>query len=443
MALKSRSSKVRGLIPLHGLQLACCAVIAGLGLHASARLARQADTTRIALDAFITTKNGDSALHQATSASLADAVEIIVKRNDTLDQIFRRLELSLTDLANIRALDTARHALDRIRPGDMLTVFTRDDRIVGLQRPLSINQTLRVERDATDNFTASVEEVPLVRHMATASGTIRSSLYAAGNAAGLHDAVIGKLADVFRWDVDFVLDLRVGDSFALVYEQYERDGQIVGEGKGNVLAAEFVNDGIRYQAVRYENAAGEADYYTPEGVSLRKAFLKAPVQFTRISSVFNPNRKHPVLNTIRAHRGVDYAAPSGTEIYAAGAGRVKFVGKNGGFGNLVELSHANGVVTRYGHMSRFAKGLKTGQRVEQGDLIGYVGMTGLATGPHLHFEFIDNGVTIDPQKALRRSKPGTPVSPGERARFDTLAAPLLERLTAASAPATVTALAAP
>jgi murein DD-endopeptidase MepM/ murein hydrolase activator NlpD len=177
-------------------------------------------------------------------------------------------------------------------------------------------------------------------------------------------------------------------------------------------------------------------------VSLRKAFLKTPVQFTRISSVFNPNRKHPVLNTIRAHKGVDYAAPSGTPIYAAGAGRVKFRGVKGGFGNMVELSHANGIVTRYGHMSRFAKGLKTGDRVEQGQKIGYVGMTGLATGPHLHFEFIDNGVTIDPQKALRRSKPGTPVPPDERARFDLVAAPLLARLDAGSVPDTTTTLAA-
>jgi murein DD-endopeptidase MepM/ murein hydrolase activator NlpD len=440
VALTSRSSKVRGLIPLHGLQLLCCAVIAGLGLQASAHLARHSDKTRIALDAFVARQIEESAA-AATGSGFAEAVQIIVKRNDTLDQIFRRMQLSLADLADIRALDMAREALDRIRPGDMLTVFTRDDQIVGLERPLSLEQTLKIERDASDAFTASVESVPLNRHLVTASGTIRSNLFAAGYAAGLHDAVLWQVEDIFRWDVDFMLDLRVNDSFTLVYEQLEKDGQIVGDGE--VLAAEFVNQGTRFRAVRYENAAGEVAYYTPEGVPLRKAFLKAPVQFTRISSVFNPNRKHPVLNTIRAHRGVDYAAPSGTKIYAAGAGRVKFVGVKGGFGNLVELSHANGIVTRYGHMSRFAKGIKAGQRVEQGDLIGYVGMTGLATGPHLHFEFIDNGVTIDPQKALRRSKPGEPVPADERARFELVAAPLLARLDAGSAPAAVIALAAP
>jgi murein DD-endopeptidase MepM/ murein hydrolase activator NlpD len=391
------------------------------------------------VDSFIALQSDDSAL-QATGSAFAEAVQIIVKRNDTLDQIFRRMELSLADLANIRALDVAREALDRIRPGEMLTVFKQGDQVVALQRPLSINQTLKIERDASDNFTASVEEVPLVRRLVTATGTIKSSLFADGNAAGLHDAVIRQVEDIFRWDVDFMLDLRVNDSFTLVYEQLERDGEIVGDGE--VLAAEFVNQGTRFRAVRYENAAGDVAYYTPEGVPMRKAFLKAPVQFTRISSVFNPSRKHPVLNTIRAHRGVDYAAPSGTPILAAGAGRVRFVGVKGGFGNLVELSHANGIVTRYGHMSRFARGLKVGQRVEQGQEIGRVGMTGLATGPHLHFEFIDNGVTVDPQKALRRSTPGDPIAAAERARFELVAAPLLARLDAGSAPAVI-ALAAP
>lgn len=435
MTLKPRNSKAFGLIPLHGLQLLCCAVIAGLGLKTAAHFAQESDATRIALDALVASQASESVL-DATSAGLGEAVEIIVKRNDTLDQIFRRMQLSLTDLANIRAIDTARQALDRIRPGDILTVFTRDNQIVALQRPLSVSQTLKIERDAADNFTASIEEVPLVRHVVTASGTITSNLYASGYAAGLSDATIRQLEDIFRWDVDFMLDLRVNDSFAVVYEQMEKDGVMVAD--RNVLAAEFINQGTRYRAVRYENIEGEAAYFTPDGVSLRKAFLKSPVQYSRISSVFNPNRKHPVLNTIRAHRGVDYAAPSGTPIQAAGAGRVKFRGVKGGFGNLVELAHANGIVTRYGHMSRFAAGLKVGSRVEQGQLIGYVGKTGLATGPHLHFEFVDNGTTIDPQKALRRSKPGEPVPANERARFNQAVAPLLLQLEDAAAPIATT-----
>jgi len=426
--------KSLGVIPLRGLQLLCCAVVTGLALHASVGLSRKADATRIAREGFAAQLASDPTL-QAAGDGLAEAIQIVVQRNDTLDQIFRRLQLSLTDLANIRAVSMARAALDRIRPGELLTFFRRGDQLVGLQRPLSISQTLKIQRDAGDTFTASVEEVPLLHRVVTSTASIDSSLFAAGSAAGLRDATIMQLADIFRWDVDFVLDLRGGDSFKVVYEQLEKDGKVVAQ--GDILAAEFINDGKRYRAVRYVDAGGKADYFTPEGTSLRKAFLKAPLEFSRISSVFNPARRHPILNTIRAHRGVDYAAPSGTPIRAAGAGRVQFRGVKGGFGNMVELAHAGGIVTRYGHMSRFAAGLAPGQHVEQGQVIGYVGMTGLATGPHLHFEYIDHGTSVDPQKAMRLAHPGTPVSPAERAHFTQLVAPLLRQLDAmpAAAPA--------
>jgi murein DD-endopeptidase MepM/ murein hydrolase activator NlpD len=266
-------------------------------------------------------------------------------------------------------------------------------------------------------------------------------VFVAGGAAGLRDATILKLSDIFAWDVDFVLDPRAGDSFTVVYEQLAKEGRVVGD--GNILAAEFINDGKRFRAVRYVDAAGRVDYYTPEGASLRKSFLKMPVQFSRISSVFNPRRRHPVLNTIRAHRGVDYAAPAGTPVSAISAGRVQFRGQKGGFGNVIELAHTNGIVTRYGHLSRFAQGLTAGQKVDQGQVIAYVGMTGLATGPHLHFEFIEHGVNIDPQKAMSRATPGIPVPAAERTGFSQTVAPLLARLDAgpASAPATTKAVA--
>jgi murein DD-endopeptidase MepM/ murein hydrolase activator NlpD len=433
-----KSSKVWSVIPLGGWQLICCAAVAGLALHTSAGLVEKADPADVAIKAFEARQAGDSALKVA-GESLSDAIEVIVKRNDTLDQIFRRLQLSLSDLADIRAIEAARLALDRIRPGDPLTFFKREGQLVGLQRPLPIgsssttSQTLKIERDPSDNFTASVEEVPLARNVVTAKGTIDSSLFAAGSAAGLRDATVMELAEVFRWDVDFVLDVSAGDSFTLVYEQLAKEGQVVRDGK--ILAAEFVNDGKTYRAVRFVNAAGEADYYTPDGASLRKAFLKAPVQFSRISSVFNPRRKHPVLNTIRAHRGVDYAAPSGTPVLASGAGRVQYRGQKGGFGNVIEIAHSGGVVTRYGHLSSFAKGLAVGQKVNQGELIGRVGKTGLATGPHLHFEYIERGVYIDPQMAMRRASPGTPVPPAERASFNQVAATMTARLEAGPAPA--------
>jgi murein DD-endopeptidase MepM/ murein hydrolase activator NlpD len=421
------------MVPLTGLQLLCCAAVVGVGMHVTAGLGSRADATRVAMSAFEAAQQGESAVDaalQAASAGLSE-IKVVVARNDTLDQIFRRLEFSLSDLANIRTLDAARHALDRLRPGDLLTFFTRGEQLVGLQRPLSLSQTLHVERNDTDQFVASVEDLPLQRNVVTAAGTIESSLFAAGTTAGLRDATTLALAEIFRWDVDFVLDLRAGDSFTLIYEQLERDGENLAD--GNILAAEFVNDGKRFRAVRYENAAGKADFYTPEGVSLRKAFLKAPVQFSRISSIFNPNRKHPVLNRIRAHRGVDYAAPTGTPVRAAGAGRLQFRGVKGGFGNVVEIAHAGKVVTRYGHLSRFTKGLGNGAKIEQGQVIGYVGMTGLATGPHLHFEYIERGVFIDPQKAMRRGEPGPPVPASERAAFDLQTAPMLARLDARQA----------
>jgi murein DD-endopeptidase MepM/ murein hydrolase activator NlpD len=428
-------SRIRGVIPLRGLQLVCCAAVAALGLHASITLYRHSEPARVAVNAFEAASVAEptQGALEAASNSLVDAVQVVVQRNDTLDQIFRRLEFSLTDLADIRALDAARQALDRIRPGDLLTFFKRGEQLIGLQRPLSMSQTLKVQRDAADNFVASVEEVPLKRHLVTAEGRIDSSLFAAGSTAGLRDATIMELAEIFRWDVDFVLDLRAGDSFTLVYEQIEKEGQLVGD--GNILAAEFINGGRSFRAIRYVNAEGKADFYTPEGASLRKAFLKAPVQFSRISSVFNPRRKHPVLNTIRAHRGIDYAAPRGTPIRSAGAGRVQFRGVKGGFGNVVEVAHSGGVVTRYGHMSRFANGLTRGQKIDQGQIIGYVGSTGLATGPHLHFEYIERGVYLDPQKAMRRAEPGAPIPANERAIFGLRAAPLLARLDTGPVPA--------
>jgi murein DD-endopeptidase MepM/ murein hydrolase activator NlpD len=414
------------MVPLHGLQLLCCAAVVGVGMHVSAGLTHRSEVARVAMTAFQASHQGESpvdAALQAASAGLS-RVNVVVKRNDTLDQIFRRLELSLTDLANIRALDAARNALDRLRPDDVLTFFTRGNEVVSLSRPLAINQTLRVERNET-GFVASVEEVPLQTTVVTTSGTIDSSLYAAGAKAGLRDVTIDALADVFQWDVDF-FHLQEGDSFNVVHEQLWRDGKVVKD--GDILAADFVEGGKRIRAVRYRNAQGKSEFYTPEGVSLRKAFLKAPVQFKRISSVFNLRRKHPVLNTIRAHKGVDYAAATGTPVLAAGSGRVQFRGVKGGFGNVVEIAHAGKVVTRYGHMSRFQPGVTAGTRVDQGDIIGYVGSTGLATGPHLHFEYIKGGVNMDPQKAIRNGEPGPPLPASELAAFRQQIAPLLAQL---------------
>jgi murein DD-endopeptidase MepM/ murein hydrolase activator NlpD len=437
-ASASLAIAARHALSLRMLQLLCCAAVAWAGIYTTANTTRPGDIAEFAARNFhlANPQSGVNAAIEVAGASLS-RISVVVQRNETLDQIFRRLELSLTDLANLRALDGARAALDKLRPGDLLTLVHRGGALVGLERPLSITQTLKVSRDADNGFVANVEEVPLTRATVTASGSIESSLFAAGTAVGLRDATTMELAEIFRWDIDFVLDLRSGDSFKVIYEQLQRDGKIIGDGQ--ILAAEFMNDGTLYRAVRYVNADGKPDYYTPDGKSLRKAFLKAPVQFSRISSIFNPNRKHPILNTIRAHRGVDYAAPTGTPVRAAGAGRVQYRGVKGGFGNVVELEHPGQVVTRYGHLSRFAKGVSPGTRVEQGEVIGYVGMTGLATGPHLHFEYISRGVYMDPQQVLRKAEPGPPIPAAQRADFDLQTAALLARLDAGTASATALA----
>jgi len=331
--------------------------------------------------------------HQEANLAFS-TIEVVVMRNDTMDRLFRRLELNLADLASLRNLPDLRSQVDRLKPGERLLFTHRGGELVGLERKLSDSETLKVTRDE-NGFSSNVLENPLEVHTRTASATIHNSLFQAAGEAGLTDRVAFDLAEIFQYDIDFVLDIQPGDRFTVVYEELFQDG--VALRTGNILAAKFINDGREFRAVRYVDAQGHGEYFTPDGKSLRKAFIRAPVQFSRISSRFNPSRKHPVLNRIRAHKGVDYAAPVGTPVRAAGEGRVKFAGQQGGYGNVVELEHGSGVVTVYGHLSRFAKNLRRGQRVELGQVIAYVGQTGLATGPHLHYEYRIRGVHKNPQ----------------------------------------------
>ncbi|HPF26088.1 MAG TPA: M23 family metallopeptidase, partial [Steroidobacteraceae bacterium] len=286
---------------------------------------------------------------------------------------------------------------------DLVKVIHDDGTLLGLERRLSDSETLKVTR-ADSGFAADVLENPLDVRVLTAQSTIRSSLFQATSDANLSDAIAVRIADVFAYDIDFVLDIQQGDSFVVTYEQIWRDGKYLRD--GNILAVKFINNGREYRALRYTDESGHADYYAADGASLRKAFLRAPLEFSRVSSRFNLSRRHPVLNRIRAHKGVDYAAPSGTPVRAAGSGRVRFVGRKGGYGNVIELEHSRGIVTVYGHLSRFAKGMKRGAKVDLGKVIGYVGMTGLATGPHLHYEYRLNGSHKDPQKVpLPKAEP--------------------------------------
>jgi murein DD-endopeptidase MepM/ murein hydrolase activator NlpD len=370
----------------------------------------------------------------AEQASVASIIEVVVGRNDTLDAIFRRMALNKSDLAAIRNLPGIRQSLDILKPGDSIKLKHTDGDIKELTRKVSETQTLDVVLKDS-GFEAKMIDNPVETRVRTARATIDSSLFQAAGAADISDTVALKLANVFAWDIDFVLDIREGDRFTAVYEQIFQDGKYLRDGE--VLAAEFVNNGRVYRAVRFV-VDGHAGYYTPAGLAMRKAFLRAPLEFTRVSSAFNPHRQHPILNLIRGHMGTDYAAPIGTPVHAAGDGHVSFAGQRGGYGNAIVLNHGANISTLYGHMSGFARNIRVGTRVQQGEVIGYVGMTGLATGPHLHYEYLTGGVHRNPQTV---QLPGAePLRAQDLQRFHDMAAPLLSSLAPPQPPAAVVAV---
>jgi murein DD-endopeptidase MepM/ murein hydrolase activator NlpD len=354
-----------------------------------------------------------------------ESLLIEVRPGDTLDALFRENNLSLVDLADILQLSEARDNLRILRPGDVLNVRHDGDSVQSLARELNISSRFEVHR-GDSGFEASVIELPLEHRLVTAHGRIQSSLFEAANDSRVSEKLIMKVAEVFEYDIDFVRDIGQGDEFALVYEELWRDGTKLGE--GDVLAAEFVNRGARYTAIRYqESEDSRPEYYNHDGQPMRKAFIRAPVAFTRISSNFNPRRRHPILNQIRGHQGVDYAAPTGTPVKASGDGKIIFRGWKGGYGNTIILQHGSNVTTLYGHMSRFAK-QRYGTKVRQGDVIGYVGSTGLATGPHLHYEYRKNGRHLNPRTVILPN--AEPLAPQALTAFRATAEPLLRRLEA-------------
>jgi murein DD-endopeptidase MepM/ murein hydrolase activator NlpD len=349
-------------------------------------------------------------------------LDLIVKRGDTLEVLFKRNGLSLADLAAMVRLPEAGTALKLLKPGDRLAIEHDNGRIVSLQRELNEAEVLSIARGDAGFSVSTLERAVDIR-VTGAHGTIETSLFEAGTEAGLSDAVTMQMATIFQWDIDFIQDVRVGDEFTVIHEEIWRDG--VKLRNGEIVATEFVNQGKRYRAARYRNGDGRSDYFTPDGRSVRKAFIRAPVEFTRISSNFNPNRRHPVLNSIRAHRGVDYAAPTGTPVQAAGDGKVIFRGVQGGYGNAVVIQHGGNITTLYGHLSRFGTA-RVGGRVRQGEVIGYVGKTGLATGPHLHYEYRVGGVHRNPRTVPL--PPADPVPAGQQDDFLRTTATLWQQL---------------
>jgi murein DD-endopeptidase MepM/ murein hydrolase activator NlpD len=425
---------IKSAVPGLSTRTACMlqiALVAGVAILAS--LPRTVQPVPTQIQAARTSPPSAPAPAVTDEANLAfSTIEVVVSRNDTMDRLFRRFELNLADLATLRGLPELRSQVDRLKPGEMLRFMHRGGELLGMERKLSDSETLKVTRDA-NGFSSDVLENPLEIRTRTANATINSSLFQAAADAGLDDRLAIELAEIFQYDIDFVLDIQEGDRFTVVYEEVFQDNARLRT--GNILAAKFINEGREYRAVRYVDEQGHGEYFTPDGRSLRKAFIRAPVQFSRISSRFNPSRRHPVLNTIRAHRGVDYAAPVGTPVRAAGDGRVRFLGRQGGYGNVIELEHGSGVVTVYGHLSRFAPQLRRGQRVELGKVIAYVGATGLATGPHLHYEYRIRGVHKNPQTVPLPD--ALPIPAGERERFLTATADLVNLIDLPAGPVLV------
>ena len=358
-------------------------------------------------------------------------VTVKIRRGDTLGTIFKRqgydtaLPLVITG-AEPGAL------LKKIRVGRELSFgLTPDGHLARVVYPLDALESVVVEIGTaagndtnTETITARIDERSYeVRQHAT-SGEITSSLYEAAAAAGVSVQVIMEMVEVFGWDIDFALDLRRGDRFTIVHEEYMQGDDKLSD--GHIVAAEFVNRGETYRAIRFTDSDGESSYYTPDGKSMRGTFLRTPVQFSRISSRFTTGRFHPILKRWRAHKGVDYAAPSGTPIRATADGKVVHVGTNGGYGKAVVLQHAGRFSTLYGHLSGYKRGLRTGGTVRQGDTIGYVGSTGLATGPHLHYEFRVDGVHRNPL-TYKFPKQG-PVPGQDMARYMALASDWSARL---------------
>jgi murein DD-endopeptidase MepM/ murein hydrolase activator NlpD len=361
-----------------------------------------------------------TATTQANSASGWQTVRI--QRGENLGSVFAQLKLSPTLMHQLLAATSARDSLTRLREGQEIG-FEFDAK--------GTLKTLRFDKDSGtridlavqgDKVTEKVLLRPVERRVEIASGIITSSLYADGARAGLTAGSINTLANIFKYDIDFVEDVRDGDTFQVVYEELWRDGQRIGT--GDVIGATFTNRGKRFTAYSYAPDGGKVEYYDETGRPLKKVLMRIPIEFARLSSTFGM-RKHPVLGRMRAHKGVDYAARTGTPIMAAGDGKVAFVGWRNGYGRAVIIDHGQGRSTLYGHMSAWGKE-KQGQHVSQGSTIGYVGASGLATGPHLHYEFRINGTQVNPL-TVTMPKP-QPLGGLQLAKFRAATAPAVAKL---------------
>jgi murein DD-endopeptidase MepM/ murein hydrolase activator NlpD len=344
---------------------------------------------------------------ESESVDLADPIEeyqiatdarwntVKIKSGDTLASIFSNAGLKPIVTHTIANLNQQTGVLKKIKPGQTIALnINQQGDLVNLKYQPDITQTLVIKRLQGDTYESELQHHPLEPIPVFKTGIIETSLFEAAADNNIPDNIIMELAGIFGWDIDFALDIRKGDSFRVVYNELYKDGIKIRNGR--ILAAEFVNQGNTFQAVYYTDPKGDSGYYAPDGKSMRKAFLRSPVRFSRISSGFSRKRWHPVLSKWRSHKGVDYAAPKGTPVRSAGDGKITFQGTKGGYGKSVIIQHGGRYTTVYAHLSRYARGMKNGKRVKQGQVIGYVGKTGLATGPHLHYEFRVDGAHRNP-----------------------------------------------
>jgi murein DD-endopeptidase MepM/ murein hydrolase activator NlpD len=348
-----------------------------------------------------------------------------VRRDDTLNNVLSRLNIHNRDAINfIRNDAVASEITSALKPGRKIEAQTDSDgNLISLEYQLETDLFIDVQQTEF-GFEASKVAHKLENRPILKSAKIENSLFGATDDANIPDSIAIQVAEMFESEIDFNADLRRGDQFNVIYEGSYDQGELVKT--GDVLAAEFINNGKTYKAVGYRDDAGEMQYYTPEGKSLHRSFLRSPLEFSRISSGFSLGRFHPILQRMKAHKGTDLAAPTGTRIKASGDAVVDFIGKKGGYGNVIVLKHDNGVSTVYGHLAHFAEGLRRGRKVAQGSIIGFVGTTGLSTGPHLHYEFLVNGQHRDPMKvALPKADP---ITGQNKVAFDAISSQLTSQL---------------
>ena len=347
-----------------------------------------------------------------------------VQRGDTVAELLRRMNVEDAAASNYLRNTAAAESFRRLPAGKEMQAETDADGGLISLRYLGDNGAQVVMNKQGDGYKIGILPAQFEKRLFVRTGEIKTSLYAATDAAGMPEAAVSQLTEIFSGDIDFHHDLRKGDKFTVVYEMTYSNGELVHTGR--IQAAEFINQRHVYRAVYFQGDTQQGDYYTPDGQSVRKAFLRSPIEFSRISSGFSNSRFHPILQQWRAHRGVDFAAQTGTKVKVTADGVVSSFGRQNGYGNFITVNHQSHFTTVYGHLSRFAKGLHRGQRVAQGDVIGYVGMTGLATGPHLHYEFKVDGQQRDP---LRVALPNAqPVNAADKAAFQSLADNFMARL---------------